>query len=391
MGTLFTPYVKDILDGNAATLGTINSAQAVGGILGGFVAVAAGRRWTPRALFGWGAVVFGLIDLAIFVYPVLYVAAWPAVLGMALVGFPGAVCIAARTTLLQDHSTDEPARPDLRPALRRLGVVVDGRRGDRGLPRRVDRDHPDPCSPRRGLRPRRCDGAAADRRHSGGTSVLGLGSFSRSGPRTPISCCPRTAVADHGVAGSRVARCSSNRDSRPSATRPRLLRSDIRRPEEGPMASKLNPYLQFKDNAREAMTYYQEVFGGDLAINTFNEYGGGGDGVMHSQLDAPNGFTLMASDTPEGMPDASSRRQHHHQPQRRRQRRPARLLGQARRRRPGDDAAGEADVGRRVRHPHRPVRGRLDGQHRREPTRAEPTGASVTSTAGLAVSEAGCR
>ena len=106
MGTLFTPYVKDVLEGNAATLGTINSAQAVGGILGGFVAAAAARRWTPRALFGWGAVVFGLIDLAIFFYPVLYVAAWPAVLGMALVGFPGAVCIAARTTLMQDHSTD---------------------------------------------------------------------------------------------------------------------------------------------------------------------------------------------------------------------------------------------------------------------------------------------
>ena len=67
------------------------------------------------------------------------------------------------------------------------------------------------------------------------------------------------------------------------------------------MASKLNPYLQFKDNAREAMTYYQGVFGGDLVVNTFNEYGGAGDGVMHSQLDAPNGFTLMASDTPAGM------------------------------------------------------------------------------------------
>jgi Na+/melibiose symporter-like transporter len=107
MGTLFTPYVKDILEGNAATLGTIASAQAVGGILGGFVAAAAGRRWTPRVLFGWGAVVFGLVDLAIFLYPVLYVAAWPAVLGMALVGFPGAVMIAARTTMLQDHSTDE--------------------------------------------------------------------------------------------------------------------------------------------------------------------------------------------------------------------------------------------------------------------------------------------
>jgi MFS family permease len=107
MGTLFTPYVKDVLEGNAATLGTVSSAQAIGGILGGFVAAAAGRRWSSRALFGWGAVVFGLIDLAIFVYPVVYVAAWPAVLGMALVGFPGAVMIAARTTLLQDHSTDE--------------------------------------------------------------------------------------------------------------------------------------------------------------------------------------------------------------------------------------------------------------------------------------------
>ena len=51
--------------------------------------------------------VFGLIDLAIFLYPALYVAAWPAVLGMALVGFPGAVVVAARTTLLQDHSTDD--------------------------------------------------------------------------------------------------------------------------------------------------------------------------------------------------------------------------------------------------------------------------------------------
>ena len=165
MGTLFTPYVKDILEGNAATLGTINSAQAVGGILGGFVAAAAGRRWTPRVLFGWGAVVFGLIDLAIFVYPVLYVAAWPAVLGMALVGFPGAVCIAARTTLAAGPQHRRAARPDLRAALRGLGAVADGRRGDRRLPRRGDRDHPGPRAAGRRLRRRRRDGAAADRRH----------------------------------------------------------------------------------------------------------------------------------------------------------------------------------------------------------------------------------
>ena len=74
------------------------------------------------------------------------------------------------------------------------------------------------------------------------------------------------------------------------------------------MASKLNPYLQFRDNARDAITYYHDVFGGDLDINTFGDYGGDGgthgaaaDGVMHAQLDAPNGFTLMASDIPPGM------------------------------------------------------------------------------------------
>ncbi len=107
MGTLFTPFVKDVLEGDAATLGLISSAQAVGGILGGFVAAAAGRRWRPRVLFGWGSVIFGLVDMAIFLYPVALVVIWPAVLGMVVVGFPAAVMIAARTTLLQEHSTDD--------------------------------------------------------------------------------------------------------------------------------------------------------------------------------------------------------------------------------------------------------------------------------------------
>jgi len=61
------------------------------------------------------------------------------------------------------------------------------------------------------------------------------------------------------------------------------------------VASKLNPYLQFRDTARDAITFYQGVFGGDLNISTF------ADGVMHAQLEAPNGFTLMASDIPPGM------------------------------------------------------------------------------------------
>jgi len=71
------------------------------------------------------------------------------------------------------------------------------------------------------------------------------------------------------------------------------------------MASRLNPYLTFDGNARQAMEFYQQVFGGDLKINTFGEYGTpadqGGDGVMHAMLETGNGYTLMASDTMPGM------------------------------------------------------------------------------------------
>ena len=49
---------------------------------------------------------FGLVDLAIFLYPTLYAVAWPAVVGMVLVGFPGAAVVASRTTVMQHHSSD---------------------------------------------------------------------------------------------------------------------------------------------------------------------------------------------------------------------------------------------------------------------------------------------
>lgn len=72
------------------------------------------------------------------------------------------------------------------------------------------------------------------------------------------------------------------------------------------MASKLNPYLSFKDNAREAMDFYKSVFGGTLTTNTFKDLGASQDPseddlVMHSSLDVPNGITIMASDTPARM------------------------------------------------------------------------------------------
>jgi predicted MFS family arabinose efflux permease len=57
-------------------------------------------------MLGVGAVLFGLVDLAIFLYPVLWVSPWPAVAGMVLVGLPGAVAMVGFQTLLQRHTRD---------------------------------------------------------------------------------------------------------------------------------------------------------------------------------------------------------------------------------------------------------------------------------------------
>jgi PhnB protein len=65
------------------------------------------------------------------------------------------------------------------------------------------------------------------------------------------------------------------------------------------MASRLNPYISFAGQARAALDFYAEVFGGTPAINTFGDFGAPGfdpDQVMHGQLDTPRGFTIMASD-----------------------------------------------------------------------------------------------
>jgi len=71
------------------------------------------------------------------------------------------------------------------------------------------------------------------------------------------------------------------------------------------VASRLNPYISFTDNARPAMEFYKDVFGGTLTMNTFGEYGAqdtpDSDKIMHAQLETERGFTLMGADTPTGM------------------------------------------------------------------------------------------
>jgi PhnB protein len=70
------------------------------------------------------------------------------------------------------------------------------------------------------------------------------------------------------------------------------------------MAARLNPYLSFPGNAREAMEFYKGVFGGELTLNTFGDLGGADsptpEKIMHGMLETDQGFTLMGSDTPPG-------------------------------------------------------------------------------------------
>jgi PhnB protein len=70
--------------------------------------------------------------------------------------------------------------------------------------------------------------------------------------------------------------------------------------------SRLNPYLNFKDNARQAMEFYKTVFGGELTLSTFGDGGmahtpADNSKIMHGQLVVSNGYWLMGSDTPADM------------------------------------------------------------------------------------------
>lgn len=72
------------------------------------------------------------------------------------------------------------------------------------------------------------------------------------------------------------------------------------------MPTQMNPYLSFRNNAAEAMAFYQDVFGGSLESSTFGEMHASDDPseagkIMHSALTTDKGFVLMASDTPNSM------------------------------------------------------------------------------------------
>jgi PhnB protein len=72
------------------------------------------------------------------------------------------------------------------------------------------------------------------------------------------------------------------------------------------VGTQLNPYLSFRNTAREAMDFYRSVFGGELTRSTFAEFHASDDPaeqdkIMHSMLTTGGGQVLMASDTPNSM------------------------------------------------------------------------------------------
>lgn len=75
------------------------------------------------------------------------------------------------------------------------------------------------------------------------------------------------------------------------------------------MSAILNPYLNFRGEAKQALEFYRDIFGGNLTTMTFAQMDGAAmqvdpadaDKIMHGQLETPAGFTLMAADVPQTM------------------------------------------------------------------------------------------
>ncbi|MGS2589359.1 VOC family protein [Streptomyces hebeiensis] len=72
------------------------------------------------------------------------------------------------------------------------------------------------------------------------------------------------------------------------------------------MGSRLNPYISFDGDARQAMEFYHDVLGGTLELGTFGDFGSSEspdhDRIMHATLSTAAGFTVMAWDVPERVP-----------------------------------------------------------------------------------------
>lgn len=74
------------------------------------------------------------------------------------------------------------------------------------------------------------------------------------------------------------------------------------------MTVKLNTYIAFDGNAREAAEWYKSIFGGELFMDTMGKYADNmpvdeadTDKIMHFFLKGEHGIEVMGADTPKGL------------------------------------------------------------------------------------------
>ena len=106
-GVLFVVFVNRVLAGGSQELGWLMSAQAIGGLLGGWTVGWLSQRLPPVTLLAAAALLFGLGDLLIFNVP-LILPSVPLVAALfIIVGIVGAGLGPSLNTLLQSHVSDE--------------------------------------------------------------------------------------------------------------------------------------------------------------------------------------------------------------------------------------------------------------------------------------------
>jgi predicted MFS family arabinose efflux permease len=104
--TLFVPWAVDAVHGGEMGYGLLLATQAIGGLAGAVVIGRMGSRINPLRMVIWSAISFGLIDLVLFGYPVIFPFIGPALVMMVIVGVPGAAMVAGIVTLEQTLSSD---------------------------------------------------------------------------------------------------------------------------------------------------------------------------------------------------------------------------------------------------------------------------------------------
>ncbi|HVI69020.1 MAG TPA: VOC family protein [Magnetospirillaceae bacterium] len=74
------------------------------------------------------------------------------------------------------------------------------------------------------------------------------------------------------------------------------------------MTVKINSYVSFGGNARQAAEFYKSIFGGEVFMDTMGKYADSmpvddadKDKIMHFFLKGEHGIEVMGADTPKGL------------------------------------------------------------------------------------------